>query len=81
VRVDGAARPLLTADGYFRAVALPAGEHAVTFRFAPPAGGALRWLRRAALLAALLLALTGAWRAGRERLRPQPDRDGAPGGV
>ncbi|MBN2171148.1 MAG: hypothetical protein JW819_07515 [Candidatus Krumholzibacteriota bacterium] len=81
VRVDGDARPLLTADGYFRAVALPAGEHAVTFRFAPPGGGALRWLRRVALLAALLLALAGAWRAWRERLRPQPDRDDAPGGV
>ena len=80
VRVDGEARPLLTADGYFRAVALPAGAHDVAFAFAPPAGGALGWLRRAALLAAMALVLGGAWRAWRERHATAAPGGGVPPG-
>ena len=40
VEVDGRPAPLLRADLYFRAVALDAGEHRVTFRFQP---ATVRW--------------------------------------
>lgn len=36
VEVDGAAAPALVADGLFRAVAVPAGHHTVTWRYGPP---------------------------------------------
>ena len=59
VSVDGAERPLLTADGLLRAVGLAAGEHAVRFEFAPPRLAAFRWLGRAAWALLLLLSAAG----------------------
>ena len=56
---DGRRLPILRADGFFRAVALPAGTHRVVFRYRPISvaiGGAL------SALAALILA--GLWYAG-----------------
>src|SRR5262249_38927921 len=41
VELDGAPRPLLRADGIFRAVEVPAGRHAVRFHYRTP--GALGW--------------------------------------
>jgi hypothetical protein len=56
---DGHRLPILRADGFFRAVALPAGTHRVVFRYRPISvaiGGAL------SALAALVLA--GVWYSG-----------------
>jgi hypothetical protein len=62
--VDGRPAELLTADGLFRAVAVPAGEHRVVFRYRPLSfyGGA------AVSLAALAVLLAG--------LRERPRRAG-----
>jgi hypothetical protein len=73
VQANGQERPLLTADGFFRAVALPAGDWEVRFHFAPESLGALAWLRRAAFLiivAALGLELWR-WRRGRGLRAPE----------
>ncbi len=54
--VDGKAAALLTADGLFRAVAVPAGSHRVVFRYRPIsfyAGAALSLAALAALLSGL----------------------------
>jgi hypothetical protein len=56
--VDGAPRPLLRADGIFRAVEVPAGRHAVRFHYRTP--GALGWPITAATLGILLLGALGA---------------------
>ena len=56
--VTGAPATILTANVAFRAVAIPAGRHLVTFSYAPPAWGAALG---ATLVAALALALWGAW--------------------
>ncbi|HEX2324119.1 MAG TPA: YfhO family protein, partial [Chloroflexota bacterium] len=56
--VTGAPATILTANVAFRAVAIPAGRHLVTFSYAPPAWGAALGLT---LVAALALALWGAW--------------------
>jgi uncharacterized membrane protein YfhO len=56
--VTGAPATVLTANVAFRAVALPAGRHLVTFSYAPPAWGAALAVT---LVAALALALWGAW--------------------
>lgn len=73
-QVDGQATPVLRADWAFRAVAVPAGQHQVTFRFRPPslfifgAISALGWL----------VALGGVgfaafrWKSERDRAR-KPD--------
>jgi hypothetical protein len=56
---DGRRLPILRADGFFRAVALPAGTHRVVFRYRPVSvavGGVL------STLASLILA--GLWYAG-----------------
>lgn len=55
VRVDGAQAPLLLADDFLLAVAIPAGEHEVRFRFTTPhaAAGAALSLVCLVLLAAL----------------------------
>jgi uncharacterized membrane protein YfhO len=58
VRVDGEERPIVPANGAFRAVALEPGEHEVVFRYAPPSlargavGSALALLSVASALAA-----------------------------
>ncbi len=52
--VDGAPVPIFRANGPFRALQLPPGEHVVTFVYAPP------WLAPAALLSLIsLMALVG----------------------
>lgn len=56
VEVDGAPTQALIADGMMRAVAVPAGDHAVVWRYTPPtwpwtpAVSAAAWLALAALL-------------------------------
>jgi hypothetical protein len=62
VEVDGAPRPLVRADGIFRAVAVPAGRHTVRFHYRTP--GAIGWPITAATLGLVLLgALVAAIRA------------------
>jgi Bacterial membrane protein YfhO len=56
--VTGAPATVLTANVAFRAVAIPAGRHLVTFSYAPPGWGAALGVT---LVAALTLALWGAW--------------------
>jgi hypothetical protein len=61
--VDGRPAPVLAADGVFRAVALPPGDHTVVFRYAP---SSLRWGLVLTLLcgmAVLAVALVGRFRA------------------
>jgi hypothetical protein len=68
--VDGREVPIHRANYTFRAIAVPAGEHTVTFRYEPSE------LRRAAAISlgllGLLLAvvLVGAWRERRARAEP-----------
>ncbi len=53
-RLDGRPAPVLRADGFFRAVAVPAGSHRVEFRYRPIsfyAGSAISLLALAAILA------------------------------
>jgi hypothetical protein len=52
---DGKRLPILRADGWFRAVALPAGTHRVVFRYRPVAFYAGSALSAAALLTILVL--------------------------
>ena len=54
VTVDGASAELLQADGLFRGVQLPAGEHEVVFTFAPRSFQ-LGWMITAVGLMLLLL--------------------------
>jgi hypothetical protein len=56
---DGRRLPILRADGFFRAVALPAGTHRVVFRYRP-----LSVTVGAALSALATLVLVGLWYAG-----------------
>jgi hypothetical protein len=70
--VDGAAAPVLRANGLFRAVRLPEGRHRVRFVYRPrsaAAGAALGVLGLAFAGAALGLRARTAWRARRARLR------------
>jgi uncharacterized membrane protein YfhO len=55
--------PILKADGYFRAVALPAGVHRVEFRYRPMSFYAGAGISVIALLVAL-----GLWHAGEPAL-------------
>ncbi len=61
--VDGQPTPIYAADGLFRAVAVPPGQHEITFDFRP------RSLRLGAALAAVgvVLAAAALWLAGRGR--------------
>ncbi|HEY6477245.1 MAG TPA: hypothetical protein VI456_11740, partial [Polyangia bacterium] len=59
VEVDGAPRPLIRADGIFRAVEVPAGHHAVRFRYRTP--GAIGWPITAATLGIVLFGALVAW--------------------
>ncbi|HUF49192.1 MAG TPA: hypothetical protein VMN60_00045 [Longimicrobiales bacterium] len=69
--VDGTPAPIHRANHTFRAIAVPAGEHTVTFRYEASA------LRSAALISLFVLALllavvaVDAWRA-RRRVEPVP---------
>jgi hypothetical protein len=60
--VDGAAVPLLVADGFFRAVAIPAGAHTVDFVYRP-----LSVLVGAVISAAALVALVALLYSGEPR--------------
>ncbi len=56
---DGRRLPILRADGWFRAVALPAGTHTVVFRYRP-----YSFYAGAAVSAAALLVLLVLWHRG-----------------
>jgi uncharacterized membrane protein YfhO len=56
---EGRRLPILRADGWFRAVALPAGTHRVVFRYRPVSFYAGAAISAAALLSMLLLWLRG----------------------
>jgi hypothetical protein len=56
---EGRRLPILKADGYFRAVALPAGTHRVVFRYVP-----IAFFAGAAVSAAALLVALGLWYQG-----------------
>ncbi|MDI3339700.1 MAG: YfhO family protein [Sphaerobacter sp.] len=67
--IDGQPTPIATADGLFRAVTVPAGEHEVVFRFQPPlvrAGTAI------ALVAILVLGGMIALGVRQRRAAPTP---------
>ena len=67
VYVDGVQAELVAADGIFRGVAVPPGQHEVEFRFEPPrlyAGAA------ASLTCLLVLAGLVVWTSLRHRARP-----------
>ncbi|HEU5249416.1 MAG TPA: hypothetical protein VFW15_05460 [Thermoanaerobaculia bacterium] len=65
---DGRRLEILRADGFFRAVALPAGSHRVTFRYRPRSALAGAALTALALLTILVLAYQGEpVRVGRRR--------------
>ncbi len=67
VSVDGEPAELLVADGFHRAVALPAGEHEVRFEFVPSGSGALGVLRVVAFTIMALLIIVGRpWRQTKE---------------
>jgi hypothetical protein len=63
---DGRRLPLLRADGFFRAVALPAGTHRIVFRYRP-----LAFYAGAAVSVLSLLTLLALWNAG-EPVRARP---------
>jgi len=62
---DGRRLPILRADGFFRAVALPAGTHRVVFRYRP-----LSFYAGLALTALAALVGVGLWYSG-EPVRPR----------
>jgi uncharacterized membrane protein YfhO len=59
---EGRPLPLLRADGFFRAVALPAGTHRVVFRYRP-----LAFYAGAAVSVLSLLTILALWNAGEPR--------------
>ena len=67
--IDGVAAPILAADLAFRAVAVPAGPHRVTFRYDAPGWALGRIGGLLGLLGAVALAL----RAWSERRSPGPE--------
>jgi hypothetical protein len=77
VELDGSPRPLIRADGIFRAVAVPAGRHAVRFHYRTP--GALGWPITAATLGIVLFgALVAGIRALLIRPAHNPTESDAP---
>jgi len=69
VEAGGRDHELLTADGYFRAAALPAGDWQLRFVYDPPGMAALAWLRRAAFIVMLALLGFELWRRRRAPAR------------
>ena len=61
-RLDGRPVPVLRANGHYRGVAVPPGDHEVVWRYAPP-----RFRIGAVVSAASLLGVLGLWVAGRTR--------------
>ncbi len=58
-RVDGADAPVLRANGFVRAVPVPAGARTIELEFRPVGGRALRWLMVLGVLGSLGLVLPG----------------------
>jgi hypothetical protein len=72
VSVDGQEAELLVADGFHRAVALPAGEHTVRFEFVPTGHATLGAVRITAFGAMALLIILGLpWRRPGEHRDPR----------
>jgi hypothetical protein len=57
--IDGREVPILRADVAFRAVAIPAGRHLVTFEYRPASVRIGAWISAVALAVAVLAALSG----------------------
>uniref|UniRef100_A0A832MKU2 YfhO family protein n=1 Tax=Eiseniibacteriota bacterium TaxID=2212470 RepID=A0A832MKU2_UNCEI len=70
--VDGRPAKVLRADHLLRAVAVPAGRHTVTFRFASRAVRDGLVLSLASLAVVLALIVTGTWRARSRAAAPAP---------
>lgn len=64
--VDGRSEPVLAANGYFRAVRIPAGSHVVTFSYAPASATAGLWISVASIVV-LCLTPAGIWLYRRRR--------------
>ena len=74
-RVDGRAASIVPANEAFRAVAVPAGRHVVSFRYRPASATAGATVSLASLAAGLsLLGLGGALRRRSSRARGSPRR-------
>ncbi len=71
--VDGTPRPILRAHTALRAVAVPAGEHRVTFTYEPRALYVGAWTSLLSLVALFLLPLIGWWRERRPTAEADTD--------
>ena len=65
--VDGSRTPIATADGIFRAIAVPAGAHDVVFRFEPSIVTKSVIISIISFMALLSMAVVGVWRWNQER--------------
>ncbi len=67
--VDGAGTPIATADGIYRAIAVPAGTHDVVFRFKPSIVARSVVVSVVSFVALIVMAIIGFWGWNRNRRR------------